>query len=118
MLGDVRALDTASLVGSSSAPNITGSLELQALNEPVDLLSELIQQTSADDGLREKVGSSESNQILFDPDAIPPEGVLEMHVTIAPSVEIPVCPPTPILPEEFMPYNGNTEADVATKQMY
>ena len=93
-------------------------MELQAPDEPVDLLSELIQQTTADYGLREKVGSSESNQILLDPDAIPPEGVPEMHATVAPSMEIPVCPPTPPLPDEFMPHDGDTEADVATKQTY
>ena len=118
MFADGGALDSAPLVGSPSASNITGSLELQAPDEPVDLLSELIQQTTADYGLREKVGSSESNQILLDPDAIPPEGVPEMHATVAPSVEIPVCPPTPPLPDEFMPHDGGTEADVATKQTY
>ena len=118
MFADGGALDSAAPVGSPSASNITGSLELQAPEEPVDLLSELIQQTTADYGLREKVGSSESNQILLDPDAIPPEGVPEMHATVAPSVEIPVCPPTPPLPDEFMPHDGDTEADVATKQTY
>ena len=118
MFADGGALDSAARVGSPSASNITGSLELQAPEEPVDLLSELIQQTTADYGLREKVGSSESNQILLDPDAIPPEGVPEMHATVAPSVEIPVCPPTPPLPDEFMPHDGDTEADVATKQTY
>src|SRR5436309_12155190 len=40
MFADGGALDSAPPVGSPSASNITGSLELQAPDEPVDLLSE------------------------------------------------------------------------------
>lgn len=86
------------------------------VTEPVDLLSQLVQQAAPDNELQSKVASIEPNQILLDPDAIQPKGVPEMHA--APTMEIPVCPPTPSLPGEFTPHDGDAEADVAIKQMY
>lgn len=98
-----------------SAPEIRPPTEPQ-VTEPVDLLSQLVQQAAPDNELQSKVVSIEPNQILLDPDAIQPKGVPEMHA--APTMEIPVCPPTPSLPGEFTPHDGDAEADVAIKQMY
>jgi hypothetical protein len=98
-----------------SAPEIRPPTEPQ-VTEPVDLLSQLVQQAAPDNELQSKVASIEPNQILLDPDAIQPKGVPEMHA--APTMEIPVCPPTPSLPGEFTPHDGDAEADVAIKQLY
>ena len=98
-----------------SAPEIRPPAEPQ-VTEPVDLLSQLVQQAAPDNELQYKVVSIEPNQILLDPDAIQPKGVPEMHA--APTMEIPVCPPTPSLPGEFTPHDGDAEADVAIKHMY
>ena len=98
-----------------STPEIRPPTEPQ-VTEPVDLLSQLVQQAAPDNELQYKVVSIEPNQILLDPDAIQPKGVPEMHA--APTMEIPVCPPTPSLPGEFTPHDGDAEADVAIKQMY
>ena len=98
-----------------SAPEIHPPAEPQ-VTEPVDLLSQLVQQAAPDNELQYKVVSIEPNQILLDPNTIQPKGVPEMHA--APTMEIPVCPPTPSLPGEFTPHDGDAEADVAIKHMY
>src|SRR5204862_5802196 len=89
-----------------SAPEICPPAEPQ-VTEPVDLLSQLVQQAAPGNELQYKVVSIEPNQILLDPNAIQPKGVPEMRA--APTMEISICPPTPSLPGEFAPHDGDAE---------